>query len=164
LKEVLVLGAHFLPLGRCDLEKAICLIYLGKAEIVKKSPTKTINSISSSWQIPEVIRLPDISLVRNEKLHPTKNNILKRDNYKCLYCGGKADTIDHVIPRSRFKQIAEKRNLAHTVNAWENVCAACKPCNSYKDQYTLEELGWEYPELKPMYSNFTIDWNSIYGE
>jgi 5-methylcytosine-specific restriction endonuclease McrA len=42
-----------------------------------------------------------------------------------------ADTIDHVVPRSR--------GGGHT---WENCVAACRMCNSKKADRLLGELGW----------------------
>jgi 5-methylcytosine-specific restriction endonuclease McrA len=57
---------------------------------------------------------------------------MRRDNYKCAYCGRHAETIDHIIPRSRGGQ--------HT---WENCTASCQICNHRKADRLLEELGWE---------------------
>ena len=51
-----------------------------------------------------------------------------RDGGRCQYCGGKAESIDHVIPRSRGGE--------HT---WENVVAACERCNSSKRDRFLED-------------------------
>ena len=48
-----------------------------------------------------------------------------------FYCGGKADTVDHVVPRSRGGE--------HT---WENCVAACSACNHRKADKLLTELGW----------------------
>jgi len=56
---------------------------------------------------------------------------MRRDNYKCAYCGRHAETIDHVLPRSRGGQ--------HT---WENCVASCQMCNHRKADRLLEELGW----------------------
>ena len=44
--------------------------------------------------------------------------------------GGVADSIDHVMPRSRGG-----------MNVWENVTAACRPCNLRKRDRTPEEAG-----------------------
>jgi len=56
---------------------------------------------------------------------------MRRDNYLCAYCGTKAETIDHVIPRSRGG-----------LHAWENCVASCTICNHRKADRFLEELGW----------------------
>ena len=49
--------------------------------------------------------------------------VLARDNYVCFYCGGDADTADHVIP------IKDDPSLAIDQ---QNMVACCKRCNSAK--------------------------------
>jgi 5-methylcytosine-specific restriction endonuclease McrA len=56
---------------------------------------------------------------------------MHRDRFRCAYCGGKADTVDHVVPRSRGGD--------HTC---ENCVAACSTCNHRKADRLLAELGW----------------------
>ena len=65
-----------------------------------------------------------------KKIILTRRNILKRDGHKCVYCG-RADlplTLDHVIPRSKGGD-----------DSWENLVAACLPCNNRKGDRTPEE-------------------------
>jgi len=57
---------------------------------------------------------------------------MRRDNYLCAYCGSSADTIDHVVPRSR--------GGAHV---WENCVASCTRCNHRKADRLIEEIGWK---------------------
>jgi HNH endonuclease len=64
----------------------------------------------------------------------TRAALMRRDNYRCAYCGRRAETIDHVIPRSRGGQ-----------HAWENCVASCTVCNHRKADRLLEELGWTLP-------------------
>lgn len=62
----------------------------------------------------------------------TNDGLFSRDNYLCMYCGGKFPismlTRDHVLPRSRGGG-----------DDWENVVTACKPCNARKDNMTIKE-------------------------
>lgn len=44
----------------------------------------------------------------------------------CAYCGGPADTLDHIVPVSRGG-----------TNVWYNLTAACRPCNSRKQAVPL---------------------------
>ncbi|MFN7596942.1 MAG: HNH endonuclease, partial [Cereibacter sp.] len=47
------------------------------------------------------------------------------------YCGARGDlTFDHVLPRSRGG-----------TTSWENVVAACSPCNLRKGSKTLRQSG-----------------------
>ena len=55
-----------------------------------------------------------------------------RDNHLCAYCGDNATTVDHIMPKSRGGG-----------NTWDNLIAACFPCNNYKDNRTPLESGME---------------------
>lgn len=54
--------------------------------------------------------------------------VMRRDNRTCRYCGGRATEVDHVIPHSRGGP-----------DDPENLVAACKPCNSSKQDKLLSE-------------------------
>ena len=63
-----------------------------------------------------------------------KKQILKRDDYRCRFCGlkgGEELTIDHVIPVSRGGHPYKKANLV----------SACLKCNQRKANMTPEESG-----------------------
>lgn len=60
----------------------------------------------------------------------SKRGVLRRDGYKCCYCGGHGDTVDHVLPKWR-------KNAA----SWTNSVAACFPCNNKKGGRSPEEAG-----------------------
>ena len=65
--------------------------------------------------------------------HPafTRFNVFLRDRFICQYCGERDElTFDHLIPRSRG---------GHTT--WDNVVAACSPCNLRKANLTPAEAG-----------------------
>ena len=54
-----------------------------------------------------------------------------RDEFRCQYCGGRGDlTFDHVVPRA-----------AGGVTSWQNVVAACSPCNLSKGSKSLHQAG-----------------------
>ena len=66
--------------------------------------------------------------------------VFARDDHRCQYCGATADSIDHVMPRSRGG-----------LHVWENVAAACRRCNLDKRDRTPEEAGMRLarPPLAP---------------
>jgi 5-methylcytosine-specific restriction endonuclease McrA len=72
--------------------------------------------------------------------HPafTRFNVFLRDSFQCQYCGSKDDlTFDHVIPRSKGGQ-----------TTWENVVAACAPCNLKKANRMPSEIKM-FPNQRP---------------
>jgi hypothetical protein len=62
-----------------------------------------------------------------------KEKILKRDEYRCRFCGSRNRlTIDHIFPLSRGGHPTKKANLL----------TACTPCNQRKANRTPEEAGF----------------------
>lgn len=47
--------------------------------------------------------------------------LMRRDKFRCGYCGAPATTMDHVVPRCQGG-----------TTTWLNAVAACEPCNSAK--------------------------------
>jgi len=67
----------------------------------------------------------------------TRYNVWLRDGFKCVYCGKHGVdqlTFDHVIPRR-----------AGGKTSWENIVAACGPCNLKKGGRTPREAGMPLP-------------------
>ena len=58
----------------------------------------------------------------------TRAGLMYRDRYRCAYCGAKADTIDHVVPRSQGGQ-----------STWDNIVCACVSCNVRKGGRTPKQ-------------------------
>lgn len=68
--------------------------------------------------------------------------IFGRSNGKCVYCGAKAEEIDHVVPRSNGG-----------TNSTYNLVAACRSCNEKKSNLSLKAfgklMGRDYSHLEP---------------
>jgi 5-methylcytosine-specific restriction endonuclease McrA len=111
----------------------VCLVLGGKAEVVHHDAAGAVlHAASVALQTPSVIRLSRyVRIPYRNRVPLTRAALMRRDNYKCAYCGGRAETIDHVIPRSRSGQ-----------HIWENCVASCTICNHRKADRLLEELGW----------------------
>ncbi len=105
---------------------------MGKAELVLDDKRKNLHSVREIFPWPSVIRLSRYINVPYKKVVLTRKNILRRDAYKCSYCG-RGDlplTIDHVIPRARGGS-----------DSWENLVCACTICNNRKGDRTPEEAN-----------------------
>ena len=82
-----------------------------------------------------MIELP-VSVALREYVHipykgdsrATREGVLRRDRHICAYCAGRADTVDHVLPRCRGGG-----------DTWFNLVAACQPCNGRKGDRTPQE-------------------------
>lgn len=112
------------------MRKAIVLIYLGKAETVINDERKSLHSINKTYPWPSIIRISKFVKVPYKKVVMTRKNILRRDGFKCAYCG-RSDiplTIDHIIPKAHGGD-----------DTWENLVAACTICNNKKGDRTPEE-------------------------
>jgi 5-methylcytosine-specific restriction endonuclease McrA len=127
---VLKVDSAFKPIEIVGWEEAFLLTWLNKAWAAEYSD-KWVHSATQSFQIPSVIVLFQYIDEKFFTLPCTRKNILVRDENKCQYCANRfreADlTIDHVIPRSKGGQ-----------SGWNNVVAACKPCNQKKRDYLVE--------------------------
>jgi hypothetical protein len=73
----------------------------------------------------------------SEKL---RKEVLRRDNYRCVFCGSSAEDskleVDHIIP----KAIIKKMNLDDGLHlALFNLCTACISCNREKSDFLQPE-------------------------
>ena len=133
MRRVLLLNVTYEPLTTVGLRRAVCLVLCEKAEIVHDdSGGQVLHSASISLATPSVIRLNRyVRIPHRNRVPLTRAALMRRDNYRCAYCGRHAETIDHVLPRSR--------GGLHT---WENCVASCTICNHRKADRLLDELGW----------------------
>lgn len=133
MRQVLLLNASYEPLTTLPMRRAVLLVLREKAEIVHDDTSGAVlRSASLALAAPSVIRLRRFVKVPFRARVPlTRAALMRRDDHRCAYCGRRAETIDHVIPRSR--------GGAHS---WENCVASCMTCNIRKADRLLEELGW----------------------
>ena len=127
---VLKLDSSYKPIEVITWQEAFLLTWLKKAYTVEYSD-KWIHSATKAFQIPSVIVLVRYIDEKFFTLPCTRKNILVRDENQCQYCANhfqeKDLTIDHVIPKSKGG-----------ISVWNNVVAACKPCNQKKRDYLVE--------------------------
>ena len=130
----LVLNADFRPLSYYPLslwpwQEAIKAVFLDRVTILAEYD-EVVRSQREAIKIPSVVVLKEF--IRPQKrVAFTRFNLFLRDEFKCQYCGSKGDlTFVHVIPRSRGG-----------ITSWENVVAACAPCNLRKANKPLDRSG-----------------------
>jgi 5-methylcytosine-specific restriction endonuclease McrA len=130
MRSALVLNATYEPLSIVPARRAACLVLAEKAEIVHDDGTE-LHSARLNIPSPTVIRLRYVVKVPYQRVAAlSRRAIFARDEHRCQYCGRAADSIDHVFPRSRGGS-----------HAWDNVAAACRPCNLFKRDRTPTEAG-----------------------
>ena len=144
----LVLNADFRPLNYFPLslwswQDAVKAVCLDRVTIVSEYEN-SIRSPSFEMKLPSVIALKEyVPQVRNPAF--TRFNVFLRDKFSCQYCGTPhtaADlTFDHVVPRSRGGR-----------TTWQNVVAACSPCNLRKASKLPEQCGM-MPRSMPVAPN-----------
>ncbi|QHQ35090.1 HNH endonuclease [Algicella marina] len=140
----LVLNADYRPLSYLPLslwpwQEAVKAAFLDRVTVVSVYDD-VVRSPSLEMQIPSVVVLRDY--VRPAKSTAfTRFNLFLRDEFTCQYCGSKGDmTFDHVMPRARGGK-----------TSWENVVAACGPCNLRKGSKTLRQANMHLrkPPVRP---------------
>jgi 5-methylcytosine-specific restriction endonuclease McrA len=125
--RVLVLNATYEPINVCTVRRAVVLLLKEKAEVIERA-TWELHSERATISRPMVIRLVSyVHLPRDtHRRKITRRAVFARDNWTCQYCGTRANlTVDHVIPRSKGGP-----------SSWENIVAACAPCNRRKGNLT----------------------------
>ena len=130
MQSALVLNATFEPLNIVSARRAVCLVLADKAEVLHDDGT-AVHAARLSVPTPLVIRLRYVVKVpHHRRTSLSRRAVFARDDHRCQYCGDHADSIDHVLPRSRGG-----------THEWENVAAACRPCNLRKRDRTPEEAS-----------------------
>ncbi len=126
--RALVLNATYEPLAIVAPRRAVVLVLDRKAESLGGSGN-WFHAERLAVEVPSVIRLNRmVSVDRNRELALSRRGVFARDQGLCQYCGARAETLDHVVPRSRGG-----------THSWENVVAACRPCNVGKADRLLRE-------------------------
>ncbi len=130
MSRALVLNASFEPLCVVSTRRALLLVLDEKAELVHGTG-ELFRSERVAFDEPSVVRLAHyVRVPYQARIALNRRAVFARDGHRCQYCGAAAENIDHVIPRSKGG-----------THAWDNVVAACRPCNSRKRDRLLEDSG-----------------------
>jgi 5-methylcytosine-specific restriction endonuclease McrA len=137
----LVLNADYRPLSYYPLslwswQDSLKAVFLERVNIVSEYDT-VVRSPTTEFRLPSVVSLKNYVKPSRTPAF-TRFNVFLRDKFQCQYCGSPEDlTFDHVLPRSKGGQ-----------TTWENVVAACSPCNLRKGGLRTHEVGM-FPKQKP---------------
>ena len=129
-----------LPLSAVGWQEAIKYLWLDRVHVLEWYDDWIVRSPSWESRVPAVMMVKDY--VKTKK-YPrfSKYNVSLRDHFECQYCGthvtSQTVTMDHVWPISR----GGKTN-------WENIVAACPPCNAHKGSDIIKPRRMPY---KPTY-------------
>jgi len=128
--RALVLNATHQPLAVVTARRAVVLVLKDKAEVVVANGM-VFRSERFEIEAPSVVRLRYfVKVPYRAQAALTRRAVFARDDWRCQYCGQPAENLDHVVPRSR--------GGTHT---WDNVVAACRRCNSKKENRLPQEVG-----------------------
>jgi 5-methylcytosine-specific restriction endonuclease McrA len=128
--RALVLNASYEPLSVVSSRRATVLMLAEKADLVSASGQR-FRSEHLAVDVPSVVRLRHfVKVPFGRRAALNRRAVFARDGGRCQYCGDPADSIDHVVPRAK--------GGAHV---WENVVAACRPCNVRKRDRLLHDTG-----------------------
>ena len=127
---VLVVNAGYEPLHVVSVKHAIRMLVREVAVVEEAHEGRTFGP----YPLPRVLRLVRYVAMKwkyRKASRPTctKGGVKERDG-RCAYCGGPAETVDHVLPKSRGGG-----------STWSNLVAACVPCNHFKAARTPQEAG-----------------------
>lgn len=130
--NTLVLNASYEPLAVVSVRRAIVLILTEKAVMEHADTERLIRSATRELPTPLVVRLLRFVRVPYRRKVPwSRGGVLERDARRCAYCGGRASSIDHIVPISR----------GGAARSWLNTVAACLECNQTKADRTPAEAG-----------------------
>jgi len=130
--QIIVVDRNYLPMHECSRRHAIKAICTGRARVLDLKTWANCSEIRSiDWKGIKVIVFPTNTGPSEHTLlgHGTRG-VLRRDNWRCQYCGKKATTVDHIVPRCQGGP-----------TTWSNLAACCLSCNQFKSGRSPEQAG-----------------------
>ena len=131
--RTLLLDNTFFPVEVITWQKAIVLLFTGRAEIVDEYEDNHIQTGHVLIPRPKILRLFNRHKT-SRTVKFTRINVFLRDNYTCQYCQTKLPhkdlTFDHVIAQSKGGP-----------TSWENIVTCCRGCNTKKGNKDLKDTN-----------------------
>ena len=132
--QIIVVDRNYLPMHECSRRHAIKAICTGRARALDLRSWANLGDVKNiDWLRVKVIVFSHTTGASEITLlglgHGTRG-VLRRDNWRCQYCGKKATTVDHIRPRCQGGP-----------TTWTNLVACCLACNQMKSGRSPEEAG-----------------------
>ena len=137
--RTLILNSTFQPLSVVSFKRAISLMHNKKINAIKNYEI-ILRSEKEEFFVPKVgILTYFVKATFARRVALNRENIFIRDFFSCQYCGKSAESVDHIVPRSKGG-----------LHEWSNVVACCKKCNLIKADKLLHQT---HLNLKNLPSN-----------
>ena len=128
--RTLILNSTFQPLSVVSFKRAISLMHNKKINAIKNSEI-ILHSEKEEFFVPKVgILTYFVKAPFARRVALNRENIFIRDFFTCQYCGKSAESVDHIIPRSKGG-----------LHEWSNVVACCKKHTEIDGKYKIVETS-----------------------
>lgn len=128
---VIAVDRNYVPMMEIPRRKAIRAVAAGRAYVLDPATLGRHEDFHSAMSL---IIYPNAQALAETKLlmGRLERRVLKRDHHICQYegCHNRATTVDHVVPVCQGGR-----------TSWQNLVAACLPCNQLKGGRTPEQAG-----------------------
>lgn len=143
--HALVLNTTYEPLSVVPERRGAVLVLRGRA-VMQEPSGRVLHGATVQLPVPSVIRLTHfVRVPYRSGMKPTRAAVFARDLHRCQYCDASAETLDHVVPRSRGGD-----------HSWDNLVACCRRCNLRKGDRLPTEVGYRLRRPPAQPSRF--DW------
>ena len=152
--RTLVLNADYTPINIIGWREAMGKVYCKhNATPLSFHTTEVVNAKfgkdyitdgdGNEYEVPCVILNKTHVNIFNKLAPYSKTNVYARDLEVCQYCGKQTShterTVDHVIPRSKFR--THHPRPKYRCSSFENVVTCCRKCNLFKGDRTPQQAG-----------------------
>jgi hypothetical protein len=122
---------NYVPMMEITRRKAIRAVAAGRAFVLDPATLSRHGEVRGAMSL---IIYPHAQAMAESRLlmGRLERRVLKRDHHTCQYegCLNRATTVDHVVPLCQGGK-----------TTWQNLVAACLPCNQAKGGRTPEQAG-----------------------
>ena len=128
---VIAVDRNYVPMMEIPRRKAIRAVVAGRAFVLDPATLSRHEEVKGAMSLiiyPHAQALAETKLLMGR----LERRVMKRDHHTCQYegCHNKATTVDHVIPLCQGGK-----------TTWQNLVAACLPCNQSKGGRTPDQAG-----------------------